>query len=63
MCGNARGPLRRSGLIGKAGGALLGDVAERIGAQIAIGFRVRRASDAKRVKNEQKCAGHQEISN
>jgi hypothetical protein len=49
--------------VSQARRTLLRDVAECIGSQVAIGFRIRRAADTKGIKNKQESACHQEISN
>ena len=52
-------PCAQAGPVRQACRTLLGDVAERIGTEIAIGLRIRSPSDAKGIKNKQECTRHE----
>jgi hypothetical protein len=48
--------------VASAGSTEFRDMAERVGAKIAIRFRIRRVSDAERIQHKEKCPRHANAS-
>ena len=55
--GKLEQPLAQAGAVARARRAEFGDMAECVGAEIAIVGGVRRAADAKGIQDEEKCPG------